>query len=186
MANDENVYGQWPRCGEIDCMEVMGQDTNKLYGTIHYGNPHAESQGTYTIKDGKESFSDGFHTFTCDWEPGKITWYVDGIKYHEESNWHSTTEGQGTLTYPAPFDQPFYIILNLAVGGSWVGNPNEETNFVNNPFVVDYVRVYQKGSYDENVTRPEVKFEPTNEPDDSGNYIKNITFAEEIKYINFL
>ena len=178
MANDENVYGPWPRCGEIDCMEVMGQDTNKLYGTIHYGNPHAESQGTYTIKDGKESFSDGFHTFTCDWEPGKITWYVDGIKYHEESNWHSTTEGQGTLTYPAPFDQPFYIILNLAVGGSWVGNPNEETNFVNNPFVVDYVRVYQKDSYDENVTRPEVKFEPTNEPDDSGNYIKNSTFAE--------
>ena len=178
MANDENVYGQWPRCGEIDCMEVMGQDTNKLYGTIHYGNPHAESQGTYTIKDGEKSFSDDFHTFTCDWEPGKITWYVDGIKYHEESNWHSTTEGQGTLTYPAPFDQPFYIILNLAVGGSWVGNPNEETNFKNNPFVVDYVRVYQKDSYDENVTRPEVKFEPTNEPDESGNYIKNSTFAE--------
>ena len=178
MANDENVYGQWPRCGEIDCMEVMGQDTNKLYGTIHYGNPHAESQGTYTIKDGEKSFSDDFHTFTCDWEPGKITWYVDGIKYHEESNWHSTTEGQGTLTYPAPFDQPFYIILNLAVGGSWVGNPNETTNFKNNPFVVDYVRVYQKDSYDENVTRPEVKFEPTNEPDDSGNYIKNSTFAE--------
>ena len=178
MANDENVYGQWPRCGEIDCMEVMGQDTNKLYGTIHYGNPHAESQGTYTIKDGEKSFSDDFHTFTCDWEPGKITWYVDGIKYHEESNWHSTTEGQGTITYPAPFDQPFYIILNLAVGGSWVGNPNETTNFKNNPFVVDYVRVYQKDSYDENVTRPEVKFEPTNEPDESGNYIKNSTFAE--------
>ena len=178
MANDENVYGQWPRCGEIDCMEVMGQDTNKLYGTIHYGNPHAESQGTYTIKDGEKSFSDDFHTFTCDWEPGKITWYVDGKKYHEESNWHSTTEGQGTLTYPAPFDQPFYIILNLAVGGSWVGNPNEETSFVDNPFVVDYVRVYQKDSYDENVTRPEVKFEPTNEPDESGNYIKNSTFAE--------
>lgn len=178
MANDENVYGQWPRCGEIDCMEVMGQDTKKLYGTIHYGNPHAESQGTYTIKDGEKSFSDGFHTFTCDWEPGKITWYVDGIKYHEESNWHSTTEGQGTLTYPAPFDQPFYIILNLAVGGSWVGNPNEETSFVDNPFVVDYVRVYQKDSYDENVTRPEVKFEPTNKPDQFGNYIKNSTFAE--------
>ena len=178
MANDENVYGQWPRCGEIDCMEVMGQDTKKLYGTIHYGNPHAESQGTYTIKDGEKSFSDDFHTFTCDWEPGKITWYVDGKKYHEESNWHSTTEGQGTLTYPAPFDQPFYIILNLAVGGSWVGNPNETTNFKNNPFVVDYVRVYQKDSYDENVTRPEVKFEPTNEPDESGNYIKNSTFAE--------
>ena len=70
--------------GEIDCMEVMGQETNKAYGTIHYGNPHSESQGTYTIKDGAD-FSDDFHTFTCDWEPGKITWYVDGNKYHEES-----------------------------------------------------------------------------------------------------
>lgn len=70
MANDENVYGQWPRCGEIDCMEVMGQETNKTYGTIHYGNPHSQSQGTYTITDGAD-FSDDFHIFTCDWEPGK-------------------------------------------------------------------------------------------------------------------
>ena len=153
MANDENVYGQWPRCGEIDCMEVMGQETNKTYGTIHYGNPHSQSQGTYTITDGAD-FSDDFHIFTCDWEPGKITWYVDGVKYHEESEWHSTTVGQGTLAYPAPFDQPFYIILNLAVGGSWVGNPNDETSFENNPYVIDYVRVYRKDSYDEDVKRP--------------------------------
>ena len=140
MANDENVYGQWPRCGEIDCMEVMGQETNKAYGTIHYGNPHSESQKTYTLPAG-DDFSKNFHTFTCDWEPGKITWYVDGDKYHEESDWYSTTVGQGTLTYPAPFDQPFYIILNLAVGGSWVGNPNDETSFENNPYEIDYVRV---------------------------------------------
>ncbi len=153
MANDENVYGQWPRCGEIDCMEVMGQETNKAYGTLHYGNPHSQSQGTYTITDGAD-FSDDFHIYTCDWEPGKITWYVDGVKYHEESEWHSTTVGQGTLAYPAPFDQPFYIILNLAVGGSWVGNPNDETSFENNPYVIDYVRVYQKDSYDEDVKRP--------------------------------
>ena len=143
MANDENIYGQWPRCGEIDCMEVMGQETNKAYGTIHYGNPHAESQGTYYTSDDKADFSDDFHTFTCDWEPGVIKWYVDGKLYHEESDWHSTTQGQGTLTYPAPFDQPFYIILNLAVGGSWVGNPNEETSFDNNPYEIDYVRVYK-------------------------------------------
>lgn len=153
MANDENVYGQWPRCGEIDCMEVMGQETNKAYGTIHYGNPHSQSQGIYTITDGAD-FSDDLHIYTCDWEPGKITWYVDGVKYHEESEWHSTTVGQGTLAYPAPFDQPFYIILNLAVGGSWVGNPNDETSFENNPYVIDYVRVYQKDSYDEDVKRP--------------------------------
>ena len=176
MANDENVYGQWPRCGEIDCMEVMGQETNKAYGTIHYGNPHSESQGTYYTGADEKDFSDAFHTFTCDWEPGKITWYVDGIKYHEESDWYSTTVGQGTLTYPAPFDQPFYIILNLAVGGSWVGNPNDETSFENNPYEIDYVRVYQKDSYDEDVKRP-VKEVTLRKPDANGNYINNGDFS---------
>ena len=176
MANDENVYGQWPRCGEIDCMEVMGQETNKAYGTIHYGNPHSESQGTYYTGADEKDFSDAFHTFTCDWEPGKITWYVDGIKYHEESDWYSTTVGQGTLTYPAPFDQPFYIILNLAVGGSWVGNPNNETSFENNPYEIDYVRVYQKDSYDEDVKRP-VKEVTLRKPDANGNYINNGDFS---------
>ena len=154
MANDENLYGQWPRCGEIDCMEVMGQETNKAYGTVHYGNPHAQSQGTYYTGENESDFSDDFHVFTCDWEPGKITWYVDGVKYYEENDWYSTTVGQGTLAYPAPFDQPFYIILNLAVGGSWVGNPNDETSFENNPYEIDYVRVYQKDSYNEDVKRP--------------------------------
>lgn len=62
-------------------------------------------------------------------------------------------KGKGTLAYPAPFDQPFYVILNLAVGGSWVGNPNDETSFENNPYVIDYVRVYRKDSYDEDVKR---------------------------------
>ena len=176
MANDENVYGQWPRCGEIDCMEVMGQETNKAYGTIHYGNPHSESQGTYYTGADEKDFSDAFHTFTCDWEPGKITWYVDGVKYHEESDWYSTTVGQGTLTYPAPFDQPFYIILNLAVGGSWVGNPNNETSFENNPYEIDYVRVYQKDSYDEDVKRP-VKEVTLRDPDATGNYINNGDFS---------
>lgn len=174
MANDENVYGQWPRCGEIDCMEVMGQEPEKLYGTIHYGNPHSESQGTYVLDD--SSFADDFHTFSCEWEPGKIRWYVDGKLYHEESDWHSTTEGQGTLTYPAPFDQPFYIILNLAVGGSWVGNPDETTSFDNNPYVIDYVRVYQKDSYDENVMRPE-KEVILRDPDENGNYINNGNYS---------
>ena len=175
MPTDENLYGQWPRCGEIDCMEVMGQETNKAYGTIHYGNPHSESQGTYTIKDGAD-FSDDFHTFTCDWEPGKITWYVDGVKYHEESDWYSTTVGQGTLTNTAPFDQPFYIILNLAVGGSWVGNPNDETSFENNPYEIDYVRVYQKDSYNEDVKRPP-KEVTLRDPDAKGNYINNGDFS---------
>ena len=74
-------------------------------------------------------------------------------------------------------DQPFYIILNLAVGGSWVGNPDENTSFDDNPYVVDYVRVYQKDSYDEDVTRPEKEFSPR-DPDEEGNYIVNGTFED--------
>lgn len=177
MATDENIYGQWPRCGEIDIMEVLGDQPKTLHGTIHYGNPHSQSQGDYSLTT-IESFASDFHTFNCEWEPGKITWYVDGVKYHEESDWYSTTEGQGTLTYPAPFDQPFYIILNLAVGGSWVGYPDETTSFDNNPFIVDYVRVYQKDSYDENVTRPVEEF-VMRDPNEDGNYVNNGDFSVE-------
>ena len=79
MPTNENLYGQWPKCGEIDIMEVMGQQTNKLYGTIHYGEPHAESQGTKILAAG--DFADEYHTFACEWEPGAIRWYVDGIFY---------------------------------------------------------------------------------------------------------
>ena len=179
MATDENIYGQWPRCGEIDIMEVMGDKPNTLHGTVHYGNPHAQSQGTYRLNT-IENFTSDFHTFTCEWEPGSIKWYVDGVCYHKENDWYSTTVGQGTLTYPAPFDQPFYMILNLAVGGSWVGYPDESTRFEDNPFVVEYVRVYQKDSYDENVTRP-VEEVVLREPNADGNYVNNGDFSEAEK-----
>ena len=76
----------------------------------------------------------------------------------------------------APFDQPFYIILNLAVGGSWVGNPNDETSFENNPYEIDYVRVYQKDSYNEDVKRPP-KEVTLRDPDAKGNYINNGDFS---------
>ena len=108
MPTDENLYGQWPKCGEIDIMEVMGQETNKAYGTIHYGEPHDQSQGTCTV-DAKNNFADQYHTYACDWEPGKITWYIDGVKFHEESDWFSAKSGQGEVAYPAPFDS----------GGRW-------------------------------------------------------------------
>lgn len=176
MANDENLYGQWPRCGEIDIMEVMGQTPNTLHGTIHYGNPHSQSQGTYVLDNG--SFADEFHTFAVEWEPGKISWYVDGELYHTENDWYSVTEGQGEISYPAPFDQPFYVILNLAVGGSWVGYPDDTTDFENAAYEVDYVRVYQKDSYNEDVEKP-VKEVVLREPDASGSYIINGNFAEE-------
>lgn len=175
MTTDENLYGQWPKCGEIDIMEVMGQETNKAYGTIHYGEPHDQSQGTYTV-DAKDNFADQYHTYACDWEPGKITWYIDGVKYHEESDWFSAKSGQGEVTYPAPFDQPFYMILNLAVGGSWVGYPDESTTYDDQKFAIDYVKVYQKDSYDENVTKP-IKEVTLRDPDATGNYINNGDFS---------
>ena len=177
MPTNENLYGQWPKCGEIDIMEVMGQQTNKLYGTIHYGEPHAESQGTKILTAG--DFADEYHTFACEWEPGAIRWYVDGILYHEENDWYSTTKNVGTVAYPAPFDQPFYMILNVAVGGSWVGNIDDTTPFDEKAqLAVDYVRVYQKDSYDENVKRPE-KNVVLRDPDTNGNYVNNGNFAEK-------
>ncbi|MDE7201615.1 MAG: carbohydrate binding domain-containing protein [Lachnospiraceae bacterium] len=175
MPTSENLYGQWPRCGEIDIMEVMGQATDTSYGTIHFGNPHSESQGTYVLEEG--SFSEDYHIFSVEWEPGKIDWYVDGNLIHTESDWYSITEGQGEITYPAPFDQPFYIILNLAVGGSWVGNPDATTDIKNAEYRIDYVRAYQKDSYDENVEKP-VKEVVYREPDENGNYIHNGSFAD--------
>ena len=176
MPTNENLYGQWPRCGEIDIMEVLGNDTDTSYGTIHYGNPHSESQGSYTLEEG--TFSDEYHVFDVEWEPGKISWYVDGKLIHTEDNWYSATEGQGEITYPAPFDQPFYIILNLAVGGNWPGNPDETTDIANSAYYIDYVKVYQKDSYDENVTKP-VEEVILRDPDENGNYVVNGDFSEK-------
>ena len=156
MPDDESYYGQWPKCGEIDIMEVMGHETNKLYGTIHFGEPHAMSQGENVLDNG--NFADEFHVFAVEWEPGEIRWYCDGVNYHTANNWFTKKQGFGEVTYPAPFDQPFYIILNVAVGGSWVGYPDETTDF--NPkkddakMYVDYVKVYQKKEYNENVEKP--------------------------------
>lgn len=155
MPTEEQNYGQWPKCGEIDIMEVMGQSTDTLHGTIHYGDPHGQKQGTYVIDGAKEDFAEDFHTYTCEWEPGKITWYVDGVRFHEATDWYSKREGFDEVAYPAPFDQPFYLIFNVAVGGSWVGYPDETTEFNENArMVVDYVKVYQKNQYDENVEKP--------------------------------
>ena len=174
MPTNENLYGQWPRCGEIDIMEVLGNDTTRSYGTLHYGNPHSQSQAGCTLTEG--SFSDEYHTFAVEWEPDRISWYVDGVMIHTENDWYSATEGQGEITYPAPFDQPFYIILNLAVGGNWPGSPDETTDIANAAFYVDYVRVYQKDSYDEDVHKPE-KTVVLREPEADGNYLRNGSFA---------
>ena len=176
MPTNENLYGQWPKCGEIDIMEVLGDNTDETHGTLHFGEPHTQSQGSYVLSEG--DFSSEYHIYACEWEPGEIRFYVDGNLFYTANDWFTKKTGYGEITYPAPYDQPFYMILNLAVGGNWPGNPDAGTEFGENATLrVDYVKVYQKDSYDENVTKP-VKEQSFAEADESGNYIVNGDFVE--------
>jgi len=140
MPEDLSIYGGWPACGEIDIMELLGQEPNKVYGTIHYGNPHTYHGGSYTLPDGKK-FSDDFHVFALEWEPGEIRWYVDSVLYYKTNDWFSRSSNEAfDYTYPAPFDREFYLILNVAIGGNWPGYPPEEANYFPQRMEVDYVK----------------------------------------------
>lgn len=139
MMPTDNVYGGWASSGEIDIMEYLGHQTNIVHGTIHYGGSwpnNTSSGGSYTLPSG--GFNDDFHVFTLEWEEGKIQWLVDGEVYSTKTSWYSSAHA-----FPAPFDQRFHIILNLAVGGNWPGNPDATTQFPQE-YVLDYIRVYQK------------------------------------------
>lgn len=178
MPTDENLYGQWPKCGEVDIMEVLGDSTNRQYGTLHFGEPHTQKQGTYELHDGGD-FSKEYHVFAVEWEPGVFRWYVDGNLFYENNDWFTKRDGEEEKPYPAPFNQPFHMILNVAVGGEWPGYPDETTIFDERAAMyVDYVHVYQKDSYDENVTKP-VKVFNDREPDQTGNYVNNSYFENE-------
>jgi len=179
MPTNEDYYGQWPKCGEIDIMEVLGDDVARTYSTIHYGAPHAEQQGTYVInnvlKDG--TFASDFHDYSVEWEPGEMRFYVDDIKILTVNDWFTAVEGEDDKPYPAPFDQTFFVQMNLAVGGNWPGDPDENTDFDNAEFAIDYVRVYQKDSYDMNVEKPKKEYRL---PDETGNYINNGDFVKDL------
>jgi beta-glucanase (GH16 family) len=138
MLPTDWVYGGWPASGEIDIMELLGQEPWKIYGTIHFGGPgdHQQAGAQYTLSAGL--FSDGFHVFALEWEINEIRWYVDDSLYETQNNWYST--GQN---YPAPFDQRFHILLNVAVGGNWPGSPDQTTIFPQR-MTVDYVRVFKR------------------------------------------
>lgn len=142
MPTVETLYGTWPRGGEIDIMEILGHEPDTLHGTIHYGMPHEQQQGTFQLEG--ETFADAFHEFSIEWEPDEIRFYVDDTLYHTVNDWYSVDPGVIEREYPAPFDQDFYVQLNLAVGGTWPGDPDETTDFDNAEFEIDYVRVYQK------------------------------------------
>jgi len=130
----------WPACGEIDIMEMIGgQDReNTVYGTAHWDNnsDHAQYGDSYTLSSG--TFSDDFHVFSIEWNQNSIKWYVDNILYNTID---LTPSGL------SEFHQEFFIILNLAVGGTWPGYPDTTTVFPQY-LEVDYVRVYQdEGGY---------------------------------------
>jgi len=146
MMPTDAVYGGWPASGEIDIVELVGHEPNIIHGTIHYGPPHTYSGGAYTLPAG--DFSDNFHTFAIEWENGEIRWYVDDIHYHTETEWFSAGHG-----FPAPFEQRFHFLLNVAVGGNWPGNPDQTTEFPQE-MVIDYVRVYKDIDSEERVSLP--------------------------------
>ncbi len=137
LLPEDERFGWWPASGEIDIMEHPTNEITTIYGTIHseaYNSFTGSGPrgGTIDITDAETAF----HLYAIEWTPDKIDFYVDNQKYFTFNNEHS-----GYQTWP--FDQPFYIILNMAVGGGWVGAPDENTIF---PAVmeIDYVRVYQK------------------------------------------
>ncbi len=137
MLSTNSPYGGWPVAGEIDIMEYLGNAPADVFGTIHYGNPNQifASSGT-SLASG--TFNDDFHTFGIEWDPFEIRWYLDGVLYACNSFWVSSGG-----PYPAPFDQPFHMLLNLAVGGNLPGPPDGTTVFPQE-LVVDWVRVSQK------------------------------------------
>jgi beta-glucanase (GH16 family) len=131
----------WPRCGEIDIMEMIGGSGREktIYGTPHWQDTdavgHASAGGNYTLSSG--TFADEFHVFTLVWDADVLKWYVDDVKFHEIDI--------TPVSAPERFDefrQPYFFIFNIAVGGQWPGNPDGTTKFPQQ-MVVDYIRVFQ-------------------------------------------
>lgn len=136
LGNDIDAVG-WPECGEIDVMENIGREPGIVHGTMHGpGYSGGSSIGNaYTLASA--SFADDYHVFAVEWMPGEIRWFVDGNEYHR------TTPANLPAGATWPFDHPFFMLLNVAVGGGWPGDPDASTAFPQQMHV-DYVRVYQR------------------------------------------
>jgi beta-glucanase (GH16 family) len=140
MLGDDIDKVDWPRSGEIDIMENIGKEPNKVHGSIH--GPGPSGSGTddmtaiYTLPAGQR-FADAFHIFAVEWEPKVIRFYVDDTLY-ETATPSGLPKGSGWK-----FDHPFFVLLNLAVGGDWPGSPDSTTHFPGQ-ILVDYVRVYAR------------------------------------------
>jgi beta-glucanase (GH16 family) len=138
MMPRDAVYGGWAASGEIDIMENRGSNPTNVLGTIHFGGMYpnnTHSSGPSFNFPAGDSVTN-FHLYALEWTTNAISWYVDNQLYETQTNWWSAGGA-----YPAPFDQPFYIIMNLAVGGNFGGNPDGTTVFPGE-MQVDYVRTY--------------------------------------------
>lgn len=158
-ATDE--YGTWASSGEIDIMEARGRLPNRIYGTVHFGQAWPGNKYTTDLYKFPGTPAEGgtiaeYHIYSLEWEPGVLRWLVDGNKYFETSQWWSLGAGQSRpYAYPAPFDKPFYILLNLALGGNYDGGVLPEDSDLPAQMFVDWVRVYDKDEpYATNVRRP--------------------------------
>ena len=118
---------------EIDIMEILGDEPNMAHMTFHFINEFEETVQYGETVQSDENFSDGWHTFGIDWQPDMLVWYVDGVEV-----WRY----KSSLYIP---DEPMYLLLNLAIGGDWPGDPDEQTRFPNE-FVIDYVKVWRRPS----------------------------------------
>lgn len=129
----------WPECGEIDIMENVGFDPNRMHVNVHtekYNHTKGNGKGFgWTVDAPYENF----HTYSVEWDEQKIDFFMDGRKYFTYEN-----EGEGVSSWP--FDQPFYLILNAAIGGAWGGQQGIDDSIFPVQYQVDYVRVYQETS----------------------------------------
>lgn len=148
MLPSDDRYGTWAASGEIDIMEFKGQEPDVLWGTLHYGAswPDNRHSGTQLRRPGTD-FSADYHVYALEWEPGTIRWLLDGEEWQTQSKWESTG-GE----YPAPFDHPYHLVLNLAVGGEFLGPPDATTPFPAR-FEVDWVKVFQRPAASSTIVR---------------------------------
>ncbi len=143
MMPTDSVYGGWAASGEIDIMESVNQAT-RVHGTIHFGGnwPNNTSRGGSVA--GGVDYSQNFHVYAMEWDPDQIRWYLDGVQYYSvnANQWFSSS-ATASGNPRAPFDQPFHLLLNVAVGGNWPGNPDASAVYPQT-LEVDYVRVYRR------------------------------------------
>lgn len=132
LGNDIGSVG-WPTSGEIDIMENVGFEPSTVHGTLHGPGYSGGGVGAAYTLPGGQQFANDFHTFTVDWAPDSVTWYVDGQQYSRK-----TPADLGGNRWV--FNHPFFMIINVAVGGFWPGNPDGSTVFPQQ-MVIDYMRV---------------------------------------------